>query len=170
MTRLLSVPEVADRFSVTNQTVRNWIASGRLVAIQTARRGRYRIREEDSMDLERSMSVAVGGDWHEELDRVVNAIVGAVAPDSVYLFGSRARGDAGAESDLDIAVIVPDGSPRRRIAMRSYESLTSVPHRTVGVDVVVLTPAMIAVERDLVGSICRAIVTEGVPVYGRIVA
>src|SRR3990172_7609312 len=43
MTRLLSVPEVAARFGVTNQTVRNWIASGPLTAMQPGSRGRYRI-------------------------------------------------------------------------------------------------------------------------------
>jgi hypothetical protein len=50
--------------------------------------------------------------------------------------------------------------------MRSYESLASVPRRTVGVDVVVLTPQIIATERELVGSISRSIVREGVMVYG----
>jgi hypothetical protein len=50
--------------------------------------------------------------------------------------------------------------------MKSYECLAMVRGRTVGVDVVVLTPQILAAERDLVGSIARSIVREGVPVYG----
>lgn len=178
---LLSVPEIAARFGVTGQTVRNWIGTGRLPALQTARRGRYRIAPEDLGNLEHEMSTgAVVGppessgaraDWGEpamraELGRVVDAIVAAVAPEAVYLFGSRARGDNKPDSDIDLAVIVPDGSPRRRIAMKSYESLAAVHDRTVGVDVVVLTPQVIVGEGDLVGSIARSVVREGVPIYG----
>jgi hypothetical protein len=50
--------------------------------------------------------------------------------------------------------------------MKSYESLAAVRSRSVGVDVVVLTPQLITNERDIVGSIARAVVREGVPVYG----
>ncbi len=31
------------------------------------------------------------------------------APEQIWLFGSRARGDAGPESDWDLLVVVPDG-------------------------------------------------------------
>lgn len=181
MTRLFSVPEVAARFEVTSQTVRNWISTGRLTALQTSQRGRYRIAQHDLESLEDAMSTAshrqsiepstpwldsVGSDWRAELDRVVRAIVAAVGPDAIYLFGSRARGDAGSGSDFDIAVVVPDGSRRRQVAMRSYESLAGVTDRTVGVDVVVLTPQIIASERELVGSVARCVAREGVAVYG----
>ena len=182
MKRLLSVPEAAARFEVTSQTVRNWISTGRLSALQTTKRGRYRITPEELEKLERDMSTANGDrgadeslghrlsaeglDLGDELDRVVHAIVAAVKPEAVYLFGSRARGDAKPDSDFDLALIVLDGSSRRRTAMKSYESLATVRGRTVGVDVVVLTPQILAAERDLVGSIARSIVREGVPVYG----
>ena len=84
----------------------------------------------------------------------------------MYLFGSRARGDAKPDSELDLAVVVPDGSQRRRVAMKSYESLAAVRDRSVGVDVVVLTPQLIATERDIVGSIAHAVAREGVALYG----
>jgi len=182
MTRLFSVPEAAARFEVTSQTVRNWINTGRLPALQTAQRGRYRIAQEDLERLGDEMSTTIrnrrpndllglgldqgGVDLRPELARVVDAIVAAVEPDAVYLFGSRARGDARPDSDFDLAVVVPDGSQRLRIAMKSYESLAAVHDRTVGVDVVVLTPQIIALESDLVGSMARAVVREGISVYG----
>jgi len=192
MKRLLSVPEVADRFDVTTQTVRNWIAAGRLAAVQPAPRGRYRIPIDALRAFERAAGmdetsdeqrpeapsldhghtgtkprvVAGNSALDAELARVVAAIVASVHPQAVLLFGSRARGDFKADSDFDLAIVAADGSERRRIAMRAYESLAKVPGRSVGVDVVVLTPQLISTERDVVGSIARAVVREGVPVYG----
>lgn len=40
-----------------------------------------------------------------ELDEVVQAIVNEVNPEPVILFGSRARGDAKQNSDLDLVVV-----------------------------------------------------------------
>ena len=85
---------------------------------------------------------------------------------ALYLFGSHARGNARAESDFDLAIVAPDGIARRRVAMRAYESLAGVPDRSVAVDIVVLTPTIIATERDLAGSIAHAVAREGVVLYG----
>ncbi len=41
----------------------------------------------------------------EVLDAMVRAIVDAVDPEQVWLFGSRARGQAGPESDVDLLVV-----------------------------------------------------------------
>ncbi|MEW6348335.1 MAG: nucleotidyltransferase domain-containing protein [Thermodesulfobacteriota bacterium] len=41
----------------------------------------------------------------ELLKRVVDIIVDAVSPEQIILFGSRARGDAGEHSDLDLLVV-----------------------------------------------------------------
>jgi len=101
-----------------------------------------------------------------ELRRVVDAIATSIRPDAVILFGSHARGDAGAESDFDLAILVPDGVARRRVAMRAFESLAGVRDRSVAVDIVVLTPSIISTERDLTGSIARAVAREGVVLYG----
>ena len=63
----------------------------------------------------------------EILDRMVRAIVEEVDPEQVILFGSRARGDAGEESDVDLVVVEtePFGKTRsRRLeAARIYEAL-----------------------------------------------
>lgn len=181
--RFLSVPEVAAKFEVTGQTVRNWIASGRLEALQPTSRGRFRIPADAVRTLEHTTAPIEshelevqrdprGGPAHGsrsldlELGRIVAAIVASVRPQAILLFGSRARGDARPDSDFDLAIITPDGSERRRIAMQAYESVATLPNRSVGVDFVVLTPRLIATERDLAGSIVRAVTREGVPVYG----
>jgi predicted nucleotidyltransferase len=46
------------------------------------------------------------------LDKIVESIVGAVPTDSIYLFGSYARGDETPESDIDLYVVVADSNAR----------------------------------------------------------
>jgi len=74
-------------------------------------------------------------DWHidsnsdEEalLRQMVNIIVNEVAPETIILFGSRARGDARADSDVDLLVVETEPfSPRRsrrKEAARLYMAL-----------------------------------------------
>ena len=191
--RFYPVSEVAARFEVTSQTVRNWIAAGRLPSVQPTPGGRYKIpidalarfeqgsgllpRHGHASPTETSPRGEAGPDanmrWKNprseavasELRRVVDAIATSIHPEAVILFGSRARGDARAESDFDLAIVAPDGVARRRVAMRAYESLAGVPGRSVAVDIVVLTPSTIATERDLAGSIVGAVAREGVVLY-----
>lgn len=49
------------------------------------------------------------------LAEMVRRLVEAYEPERVYLFGSKARGDSGPDSDYDLMVIVPDsaGGPKR---------------------------------------------------------
>lgn len=51
----------------------------------------------------------------EELDRLVMQIVEKVDPVAIYLFGSRARGDADEDSDYDLMIVVPDERMNRKI-------------------------------------------------------
>jgi predicted nucleotidyltransferase len=50
------------------------------------------------------------------LRAIVARLVAALRPERIYLFGSRARGDATADSDYDLLVVVPasDLPPHRR--------------------------------------------------------
>jgi excisionase family DNA binding protein len=50
VSELLRVPEVAQRFSVHPNTVRNWLRSGELRSLRTPG-GHYRINPEDVADL-----------------------------------------------------------------------------------------------------------------------
>jgi uncharacterized protein len=197
MQRFYSVSEVAARFDVTGQTVRNWIAAGQLPSVQPTPGGRYKIPaqallafEQNSglapMDTAKDAPMGPGGAMGpgagpstnasartqpgepiaSELQRVVDAIVMSVRPAGVILFGSRARGDFRADSDIDLAILAPEGAARRRVAMRAYESLAAVADRSVAVDIVVVTPSLMAAEQDLMGSIVRAVSREGVFLYG----
>jgi predicted nucleotidyltransferase len=74
-----------------------------------------------------------------ELHQVVDAIVANFAPSRIVLFGSRARGDARPDSDIDVLVVMPDGTNRRRTAQAIDEVLRTVRGRTRGVDILVAT-------------------------------
>jgi len=187
MKQFYAVSEVAARFEVTSQTVRNWIAAGQLQSGQPTPGGRYKIPAQALLAFEQKSGLCLkpaaavladdppaqanarrlpGDPIAIELERVVQAIVASVRPEGVILFGSRARGDSRPDSDFDLAILAPNGVARRRVAMRAYEGLAAVADRSVAVDIVVLTPSIMSAERDLVGSVARAVAREGVSLYG----
>ena len=58
------------------------------------------------------------------LAEIVRRLVEAYQPERVYLFGSKARGDAGVDSDYDLMVVVPEDAPaERRRSRLAYEVL-----------------------------------------------
>ncbi len=67
------------------------------------------------------MSVEV---FREEiLGELTRRIVEAVHPLRIILFGSAARGQMGPHSDLDVLVIMPDGTHRRNTTDQICEAL-----------------------------------------------
>ncbi|MFH1113526.1 MAG: nucleotidyltransferase domain-containing protein [Pseudomonadota bacterium] len=72
----------------------------------------------------------------ELLDDVVRRIVHAVQPVRIVLFGSAVRGALGPHSDLDILVVMQDGTHRRETAQCIYRSLFDL---EIPKDIVVVT-------------------------------
>jgi predicted nucleotidyltransferase len=70
------------------------------------------------------------------LDDLVRRIVEVAHPRQIILFGSAARGEMGPDSDLDVLVVVPDGTPRRQMAQTIYRHLIGL---DAAVDVIVAT-------------------------------
>ena len=46
MERYLTVPEVAEQLSVSEETVRRWLRDGRLEGVLLSRKGGWRVRQE----------------------------------------------------------------------------------------------------------------------------
>jgi uncharacterized protein len=95
------------------------------------------------------------------LDRIVREF----RPIKVILFGSQARGDAQAESDVDLLVVMPDawaGTRKRTAAIGIMGLLRDLP---VAKDIVVTTPEEIARRGALVGTVLQRALEEGTVLY-----
>ena len=96
------------------------------------------------------------------IDELVQRIVEIVHPLRIILFGSTARGEMGAESDIDVLVVMPSGTHRRKIAQLLYQEA-----RGIGVpfDIIVATPEDLTKHKDNLGLIYRKVLKEGRDVY-----
>jgi predicted nucleotidyltransferase len=94
------------------------------------------------------------------LVEVVRRLVDAYRPDRVYLFGSKARGDAGPDSDFDLLLVVSDNAPEDRRASRlAYEVLWGT---GTAADVLVCTRSYFDARLHLAASLPATVVREGI--------
>jgi predicted nucleotidyltransferase len=96
------------------------------------------------------------------VDRLIQTIVASVRPLRIMLFGSAARGEMGPGSDLDVLVVMPHGTHRRKTAQQLYRQM-----RGLGMpfDIVVATPEDLELHRSNPGLIYGTILREGMEVY-----
>jgi len=93
------------------------------------------------------------------LAEVVRRLVDAYEPEQIYLFGSVARGDAGADSDYDLLVVVQDSAqPERRRSRLAYEALRGT---GIAADVLVCTRSYFENRRSLKASLPGTVIREG---------
>ena len=103
-----------------------------------------------------------------DIDTVVATMVKRIAaqfdPERILLFGSRARGDARDWSDVDLLVVMPDGTDRRGAAIEMLGVVGDLP---VAKDIVVTTPDHIAQRGNVIGTVLRPALREGKVLYER---
>ncbi len=97
-----------------------------------------------------------------QLMELVRQIAEAVRPLRIILFGSAARGDAGPESDVDLLVVMPEGTHRGHTEERIYVAVRGI---RLPFDVIVATPSDLEAYRDTPGLIYREAVRDGQTVY-----
>jgi uncharacterized protein len=97
-----------------------------------------------------------------ELQRIVERIAEALEPEKIILFGSRARGDARLDSDIDLLIITKDGDPHEL----SKAAFKAAKGRTIALDVVAV-PRTYFEQRLREGSVFfKAVMKDSQVLYG----
>lgn len=104
------------------------------------------------------------GDIAPPLDEIVARVVEAFCPRRVLLFGSRARGAARPDSDIDLFVEMESD---RRPPERSAQIAALFPLHPWPMDVVVYTPDEVRRLRGVHGTFLSLIESEGKVLYER---
>ena len=94
-----------------------------------------------------------------KLAEAVRRLQEAYAPEQIYLFGSRARGESGEDSDYDLLVVfADDSSPEARTSRIGYQALRGT---GIAADVVVCTHAYFGARVQLQASLPGIVTREG---------
>jgi len=98
------------------------------------------------------------------LAKIVEGLVREFHPVRIFLFGSRARGEAGEGSDYDILVIMPTGEvPGFRLAQKAHQcAFRGIP---APIDVVFFTEKKFEERKSVIGSLPEMAVHEGKELY-----
>jgi uncharacterized protein len=98
-----------------------------------------------------------------KLAEIVRRLIEAYRPLRLYLFGSHARGEAGADSDYDLLLVVPDdASPERRRSRLAYEVLRGT---AAAADVIVWTKGDFEERLRVPASLPSTVEREGKQLY-----
>ncbi|HXJ97158.1 MAG TPA: nucleotidyltransferase domain-containing protein [Terriglobia bacterium] len=95
---------------------------------------------------------------------IVRRIVGRADPDKIIIFGSRARGDARPDSDVDVLVIKESDEPGYRRDAALYRALAGL---NAPVDVLIYTPEEIREWSAVPQAFATTALREGQVVYER---
>ena len=102
------------------------------------------------------------------LERMVQVIVAEVDPEQVILFGSRARGDERADSDVDLVVIesapLGQGRSRHTEEVRLYRALAGF---HISKDILVYSREDVEYWRDSLNHVLARALREGKVLYER---
>ena len=98
----------------------------------------------------------------ELIDEMVRRIVRTVHPEKIILFGSRARGEARPDSDIDLLVIADSSKPRHQRAAPLYGAVSDI---LVAMDILVYTPREVEEWSKVSQAFVTTAVREGQVLY-----
>lgn len=98
------------------------------------------------------------------VEEMVRLIADRFSPETIILFGSHARGDAGRDSDIDLLVLFREvDNPRQRAA----ELYAAVAGTTLPKDIVVSTTSRLERFRNVANTVYWPAAREGRVLYER---
>ena len=100
----------------------------------------------------------------DKLSEITRRILSVSDPQCIILFGSYARGDFDADSDLDLMVVLENAEMPRAESIRLRRALRGV---LVPVDILVSSPQQLERHRNTPGLIYREALAEGKVIYER---
>jgi len=99
------------------------------------------------------------------LAEIVRRLVAGFQPERIYLFGSRARGEAGPDSDYDLLMVLGElPEPSYRVAQRAHSLLWGL---GTAADILVWSRQAFDSRLHLKASLPSTVVREGVLLHGR---
>lgn len=101
-----------------------------------------------------------------EIEKVAKKIAEQAKAQSVILFGSYARGQAAADSDVDLLVIAESDLPRHKRSRQLHLMFKPYPF---AMDILVYTPGEVEAERQFELSFISRVLREGKRLYGQAV-
>jgi predicted nucleotidyltransferase len=96
------------------------------------------------------------------MEEIVRRIVATAHPHKIILFGSRARGDARPDSDIDLLVIADSTEPRYRRAAPLYGVLSDI---LAPMDILVYTPEEVKEWSEVRQAFVTTAIREGRVLY-----
>ena len=109
-------------------------------------------------------NTASAGDMRP-LEPLLERIVARLAPEEIWLFGSRAEGRARLDSDYDLLVVLPDESPEAHLDV--VAAWTLVRGLDIPADIVPCTRAEFEEEKHEIDTLARAAFLRGRRIYER---
>lgn len=95
---------------------------------------------------------------------VIERIIEVLDPEEVWLFGSRARGTHGPDSDWDLMVVVPDEAPESRVDLVAvWSELRDL--RRLRVEIIPIRRHEFEQARATRGELAEAVSREGRVLY-----
>jgi predicted nucleotidyltransferase len=98
----------------------------------------------------------------EIISQIADVLVEAARPKRIILFGSRARGDAAADSDFDVMVVEESPADRLQEMVRLRRLLRDV---EAAIDLLVVSEDRFEYWRDTPGSIYHEAASHGRTLY-----
>lgn len=115
------------------------------------------------------ITVDGGANWPDPStlvpDALLRSIIAELAPQRIILFGSRARGDARPDSDIDLLVVLDDDVPLEKLGGKALHAARGGYRKSL--DIIPYRASVLAKRARAIGSFAHVVLRDGITVYER---